>query len=800
MRQYCNNQWKFATKFQEDMILPDYCEEGMEEVRIPHTVTEMPYSYFDEHIYQMVSGYRHHFFAEKEWEGKVIRLTFEGVAHEGTLFVNGKEICTHSCGYTAFTAEISEYVQYGSDNVITVKVNSKEDLNVPPFGYVIDYMTYGGIYRDVYLDIKEPEYIEDVFYHTTVNGSKAATLEAEFTFSRAVTEGGKNIYLHLSGKKEGTEALLFERREQITSATMTIREYVPEAECWDVDHPQLYRMTATLLCEEQVLDQRVHSIGFRKAVFKKDGFYLNGKKVLIRGLNRHQSYPYIGYAATRSLQKMDAHILKYELGLNAVRTSHYPQSHYFLEECDRLGLLVFTEFPGWQHIGDEQWKEQAIKNLEEMILQYRNHTSIILWGVRINESQDDDDFYTKTNALAHRLDPTRQTGGVRVIKKSNLLEDVYTFNDFVHNGESRGCEPKKKVTSNMEKPYLISEYNGHMFPTKTYDNEEHRLEHALRHARVLDAVAGEADISGSFGWCMADYNTHKDFGSGDRVCHHGVLDMYRNPKLAAAVYEAQQEDRPVLKVSSSMDIGEHPGGNLGKVYMFTNADSVRLYKNEEFVAEFAKESSQFSNLAHGPILMDDVIGDSLTGVEHYPEGKAKVLKKALNAVATYGLDKLPKKTIVSVVFAALRYKISFAEAYELYGKYIGNWGSSTTSYRFEAVKNGRSVVSITKEPMKEINLWAEADHSCLQEGDTYDMAAIRIRAVDGNGNVLPYCNEPVTVEVSGPVQVVGPTVFGLKGGMAGTYIKTTGEAGRATVWIKLYGAKETTMEFTITRK
>lgn len=133
-------------------------------------------------------------------------------------------------------------------------------------------------------------------------------------------------------------------------------------------------------------------MGFRQAVFQKDGFYLNGHKLRIRGLNRHQSYPYVGYAMPASIQRMDAEVLKKELGLNAVRTSHYPQSQEFINRCDELGLMVFTEIPGWQHIGDEAWKAQAVENVKDMVIQYRNHPSIILWGVRINESQDDDEF------------------------------------------------------------------------------------------------------------------------------------------------------------------------------------------------------------------------------------------------------------------------------------------------------------------------------------------------------------------------------------------------------------------------
>ena len=193
----------------------------------------------------------------------------------------------------------------------------------------------------------------------------------------------------------------------------------------------------------QPIDRKQVTFGFRTAEFRADGFYLNGKKTFLRGLNRHQSYPLIGYAAPESLQREDARILQEELHCTAVRTSHYPQSQYFLDECDRRGLLVFTELPGWQHIGDDNWKDAACEMLQEMLLQNRNHPSIILWGVRINESVDDDAFYTRTNKIAHQLDPSRATSGVRYLEKSHLLEDVYAYNDFSHNGVTPGAKPKK---------------------------------------------------------------------------------------------------------------------------------------------------------------------------------------------------------------------------------------------------------------------------------------------------------------------------------------------------------------------
>lgn len=139
------------------------------------------------------------------------------------------------------------------------------------------------------------------------------------------------------------------------------------------------------------------------------------------------------------MQRQDADILKQELSVNAVRTSHYPQSQHFIDRCDEIGLLVFTEIPGWKYVGGEKWQEQAVKNTEEMILQYRNHPSIILWGVRINESEDNDPFYHRTNETAHRLDPGRQTSGVRYLQKSSLLEDVYASMTFRMKGTTEAA-------------------------------------------------------------------------------------------------------------------------------------------------------------------------------------------------------------------------------------------------------------------------------------------------------------------------------------------------------------------------
>ena len=546
-----------------------------------------------------------------------------------------------------------------------------------------------------------------------------------------------------------------------------------------------------------MIDETVNTLGFRQAVFRTDGFFLNGRKVKLRGLNRHQSYAYTGYAMPKSMQVFDADILKNELGLNAVRTSHYPQSQYFIERCDEIGLLVFTEMPGWQHIGDESWKEQAITNLREMIVQYRNHPSIILWGVRINESVDDDEFYTRTNELARELDPSRQTGGVRCYKKGSFLEDVYTYNDFSHVGTNLGVEKKAEITSDVKKPYFVSEYNGHMFPTKSYDWEEHRLEHMLRHANVLDEVIHQTDIAGSFGWCMFDYNTHQDFGSGDRICYHGVMDMFRNPKLAASVYSCFNEDEPILMLSSTMDIGEHPGSNRGKIYILTNLDTVRMYKNDVLLKEYHPEDSEYKHLPHGPILVDDYIGDALTENENMPKRQATAVKQLLNATAGVGLYNLSKPMWLKAGKLMLRYGMKMEDAVQLYNKYIGDWGGSSKLYTLKGYKDGELVKTVNIGPMSEKKLVSQASSTVLSEVNSYDVAAIRMKAVDEYGNVLPFANDPVILSTEGDIEIIGPKVTALSGGMGGTYIKTKGVKGHAKLIMSMTDGVKSEIEFEI---
>ena len=366
-RIYLNDDWSFTETFTEDFLKEDY-EENLKDknhiltsVRLPHTCKETPFHYFDESVYQMECGYRRKLFAPNEWLGKQVFMTFEGVAHSCEVFCNGNQVGEHHCGYTAFTVELSSFLNYGEENWIVVKVDSRENQNIPPFGFVIDYMTYGGIYRDVYLEVKQPTHIEDVFVHTSHDFEKETaelTVETSIKLPEDASTKEKLRLRYSLRKKDcgyqntevrGSQSMdaimepMIWQEEVSSSGKVTLHKStytVENPSLWDIDSPSLYELKTELISDETIMDENITTFGFREAVFKTDGFYLNGRKLKIRGLNRHQSYPYVGYAMPESMQKLDADLLKYELGVNAVRTSHYPQSHYFLDRCDEIGLLI----------------------------------------------------------------------------------------------------------------------------------------------------------------------------------------------------------------------------------------------------------------------------------------------------------------------------------------------------------------------------------------------------------------------------------------------------------------------------
>ncbi|MBN2471778.1 MAG: glycoside hydrolase family 2 protein [Anaerolineae bacterium] len=697
-----NQQWLFRP----EQVPPDAPDSGFEVVTLPHTNRLFSQRFVDNRAYQFVSTYRKRFSVPEFAPGKRVFVDFEGAMLSSTVRLNGALLGVHQGGYTPFSFELTGQLAPG-ENVLDVTVDATENPAIPPYGRLVDFLTFGGLYREVSLRVVDTCHITRAFARP-VNVLEKPGLECDVQISQP--EPG----LRLEARLEDAGGRVLARQGQpLTAAQETI--VFPEVGpilLWRLEAPTLYTLVLDLVWDGAPVDQEVVRFGFRSAQFGADGvFRLNGAPLKLFGLNRHQTYPYIGGAAPARLQRLDADILKHELGCNIVRTAHYAQSSHFLNRCDEIGLLVFEEIAGWQYIGDEDWQALALQDLEAMILRDRNHPSIILWGVRVNESPDHNPLYARTNALAHALDPTRQTGGVRDFIESHQLEDVFTLNDF-----NEGLrEPRTR-------PHLVTEFVGHMFPAKAWDHEERRVEHALRHARKHDLYRGHPDVAGAIGWCAFDYHTHKEFGSGDRVCYHGVMDMFRLPKLAAAFYRSQKSpaDEIVLQAATNWTMGDRSGGGNNPLVVFSNCDEIEVFIGEESQGRFAPDWDGYPHLAHPPFIV------------RWPEP-------------------------------------------------YNPWGTAFSDLTVVGTLAGQRAAAQTIAADHVPDRLVLGAHTAQLVADGADMARITVQIVDRYGNVLPYQLRVVNFSLEGDAQLIGENPLPLFGGQGACFIRAGHSKGTVTL-------------------
>jgi beta-galactosidase len=723
-----NSDWLFHPGFSPESV--SHLQAG-ESVCLPHNAVDVPLNYFDATCYQREFTYQKVLRWSPEFAGREVMLVFDAAMADALVWVNGIQVAAHPDGYTPFTARLTECLRPG-ENVITVRISGAENPAIPPFGGRIDYLTYAGLYRDVWLHVTAPVSIARLKVESIDTLAPAKTIHVHCTLANPT---GQVVAGSLSARLSDAAGHVLARVTMpatSTTATLTLPA-VTGLRLWDVDDPVLYQVSVELQTSTG-RDEVSTSCGFRTAEFTPGGFVLNGRPLKLRGLNRHQSWPYVGYALGRRAQEFDAELLKRFLKCNIVRTSHYPQSPWFLDHCDRIGLLVFEEIPGWQHLGDRNWQQEAVRNVRRMIERDWNHPSIVLWGVRINESDDAHDLYAETNRLARTLDPTRQTGGVRCIPRSEFLEDVYTMNDFIQGQEEtpgHAAPPKvlrdpQAVTGLPQAvPYLVTEFNGHMYPTKRYDQEQRQAEHVSRHLRVLNAMYGHPGIAGCIGWCLADYNTHKDFGSGDRICHHGVLDMFREPKFAAYAYASQGDpaEEIVLKPVTYWARGERNIGGTLPLIVLTNCEEVEM-QHGAITKRLGPDRTAYPHLPHAPVIFEP---------RHFTADE------------------------------------------------LGAWGAEWLDVTFVGYIGGRAVktVSMVAAP-RPATLEAAADRSVLKANEK-DSVRVVARGLDQAGQILPFIEDIVAIKVAGPARLLGPDILPFNAGRIGFWLETTGRRGTVSV-------------------
>lgn len=698
-----NHKWLYSSKNIANGTRPGFNDLNFAKVTLPHTNKLLPWHGFDDKDYQFISLYRRHFSMPAGLSGRRVFVDFGGVMTAAAVWINGHRLGEYRGGYTPFSFELTPHLNWRGDNVLAVEVDSTERNDIPPFGGDIDYLTFGGIYREVSLRVVPETFIENVFAkpRDVLSNNRSVNVRC-FLETKSVTGARRKLVAQL---RDGARVLA----TQSVDASMTASHYdvvlnrLGPIDLWDINNPRLYQVRVSLFESDLLTDEYETRIGFREARFTPEGFYLNAKHLKLRGLNRHQTYPFVGQAMPARVQRRDAWILRKDFKCNTVRTSHYPQSTHFLDACDELGLLVFEEIPGWQHIGDQQWKDLSVQYVETMIRRDWNHPSIILWGVRVNESRDDRDFYTRTNQLAHTLDDSRQTGGVRFRYDSEQLEDVYTMNDF-----QIPLRPPNRTL------YFNTEFIGHMYPTKRNDNIERITEHAMRHARVHDQLASDKKYAGGLGWCAFDYNTHSNFCSSDRICYHGVADIFRIPKPAAGVYKSQCDPKEEIVMEPAFDWSRGDRNETFTLAMVSsNCERVKIFIGDRQVADLEPDRKTFPNLKYPPFITNlrDAIGKGWGDLklEGYIDGK-KVITKMMSG---RGADR-----------------------------------------------------QLTVEP----------DDTELI-GDGIDATRVVLKVTDEFGAVRPLANAAIALTISGPGEIIGENPFSLFGGVGAVWIKTKEAAG-----------------------
>lgn len=342
-----------------------------------------------------VGHYRYTFSAPSAWKGKTVKIVFEGSMTDTDVKINGKSAgATHQGGFTEFSYDISDKLRYGSNNNrLEVKV-SKESANasVNAAERRADWWLFGGIYRPVYLKITPKSHIEHIAVDASADGHLLSTI-----YTSNLKKGAT---LEIELKSLPGRSSLGIRKAALHSDSAVIATDWEGIKPWDCEHPNLYEVSYTL-CDANGKRGHVHTekIGFRDIEFRpKDGIYLNGTKLLIKGVNRHCFHPESGRTLNRELSLEDARLIR-QMNMNAVR-SHYGPDRHFLEICDSMGLLYLDEFTGWHGKYDTQVGSRLLR---EHIARDVNHPCIFLWS-----NGNEGGWNTKLDHMFALLDPQKR--------------------------------------------------------------------------------------------------------------------------------------------------------------------------------------------------------------------------------------------------------------------------------------------------------------------------------------------------------------------------------------------------------
>jgi beta-galactosidase len=628
-KQLFNNDWEFVkgtdSVFSVDMLSRTGAIKW-ERITLPHTANIEPIEK-KEQQWQGICFYRKFFTVPATAKGKHMAIQFDAAMQEADVYLNGRHIFRHLGGYLPFYIDVSDKINAGAENNIIVKLDNRDNPLIPPGKPLktLDFNYYSGIYRNAWFITKEKTYISNAVAANQVAGGgilvhyenitrQSATLLVNTAvnndFANAKNMQVRATLTDKTGKK--IVGALSGNQPVAANSSITFNQslVVLAPALWSPETPYLYQLTVEALQDGKVVDKETIATGIKKIRIERDAFYLNDKKVKIKGTNRHQDYPWLGNAVPDNAQYRDAYKIKLA-GFNFVRTSHYPQSTAFLNACDELGIMVMDAIPGWQFAGNDSFRVNSYQDIHDMIHRDRNHASIVLWEASLNESGMKKDYMQKAHNIVHEELPFAG------IYSAGWMNDVY---DVFLPARQHGKAPDYWKKYNKERPLIIAEYgdweyyaqNAGFNQTAYKDLQpEERTSRQLRGSgqkRLLQQSLNYQESHndnfygpalGDANWLMFDYNR----GYAEDIESSGIMDINRLPKFSFYFYQSQVDpantnafNKPVLHIANYW---QRNTDSIIKIY--SNCDEVALLLDGKLVSRQRSDKDQYStNLKHPP--------------------------------------------------------------------------------------------------------------------------------------------------------------------------------------------------------
>jgi beta-galactosidase len=587
-------------------------------INLPHTWNSQDATDNETGYRRSASWYKKNLVISDIDTNKVYQLYFEGSNITTKVYVNGKEAGGHIGGYIGFTIDITKFITVGNNEVL-VRVDNSYNIEIIP-SQKSDFFIFGGITRDVWLVSKSQTNIDNIKITTPKVSEKTAKLLVEANVKSTTNISSLSYSAQLKNPKGKVVA---SKKGVFNGAQAFINfDQIKNPELWDINQPNLYTVSVVLLENGKVKDKIEDKVGFRWFEFKENGpFYLNGKRVLIRGTHRHEEHAGVGAAMSNEQHRKDMESIK-EMGANFVRLAHYPQDPEVYKACDELGLLVWDELPWCRGgVGNEVWQANTKNMLNEMIQQNFNHPSIIIWSLgnemywlpdfpEGDNPEKMNSFLWELNTIAHQLDSSRKTA-LRKYEGGAKIVDV--FSPSIWSGWYSGSyKSYKKAIDKYKleyKHFLHAEYGGDSHVGRHSEkpiNGEGIFPEGWEEAIVQGKggnIAQIGDWSESYIVDLFDWHlsvsendstfvgniqwAFKDFGTPLRpeddipyMNQKGLVDRNGNPKDAYYVFKSYWSEKPFAYIESHTWTERQGPKDLARVLsVFSNCPKVEFFHN-----------------------------------------------------------------------------------------------------------------------------------------------------------------------------------------------------------------------------